>query len=135
MGLPWLIHLIHLIPESVFAVIDPGAQNWNTFRMMCYNRIKSTKDTSLIGRPTLFRHLVNSDLPASELSDERLLREAQVLIGSGTMTGTGTMCFLVYYVKSNPEIHRRLTEELNPIMEGYPHKKPSWAEIEKAEYL
>ncbi|EMD96233.1 hypothetical protein COCC4DRAFT_19072 [Bipolaris maydis ATCC 48331] len=144
MGLPWLIHLIRLIPESILAVIDPGAQNWNTFRMMCYDSIKDTKrekgaqptkDTSLLGRPTLFRHLVNSDLPASELSDERLLREAQVLIGSGTMTTAGTMCFLVYYIKSNPEIHRRLTEELKPIMEGYPHKKPSWAEIEKAEYL
>lgn len=111
---------------------------------MCYDSIKDTKrekgaqpskDTSLSGRPTLFRHLVNSDLPASELSDERLLREAQVLIGSGTMTTAGTMCFLVYYIKANPAIHKRLTEELKPIMEGYPHKKPNWAQIEKAEYL
>ena len=111
---------------------------------MCYDSIKDMKrekgaqpekDTSTLGRPTLFRHLVNSDLPASELSDERLLREAQVLIGSSTMTTAGTMCFLVYYIKANPEICQRLTEELKPIMEGYPQKKPNWAQIEKAEYL
>lgn len=111
---------------------------------MCLDSIKDTKreksanpdkDTSITGRPTLFRHLLNSDLPESELSDERLCREAQVLIGAGTMTTAATMTFLVYYIKANPEIHRRLKEELAPIMKGYPHTKPTWAQIEKAEYM
>lgn len=95
-----------------------------------------SKDTTTIGaRLTLFRHLVNSDLPASELSDERLSREAQVLIGSGTITTAGTLGFICYYILANPAIRRRLAEELKPVMEGYPEKKPTWAQLEKVEYL
>lgn len=95
-----------------------------------------SKDTSSLGgRPTLFRHLVNSDLPPSELSDERLLKEAQVLIGTGTITTAGTLGFLCYYIMSNPAIRKRLEEELKDEMEGYPKKKPSWAELEKLPYM
>lgn len=95
-----------------------------------------SKDTTTTGaRLTLFRHLVNSDLPASELSDERLSKEAQVLIGSGTITTAGTLGFICYYILANPAIRKRLAEELKPVMEGYPEKKPTWAQLEKVEYL
>lgn len=95
-----------------------------------------SKDAVTTGaRPTLFRHLINSDLPASELSDERLSREAQVLIGSGTITTAGTLGFICYYILANPAIRRRLAEELKPVMDGYPEKKPTWAQLEKVEYL
>lgn len=95
-----------------------------------------TKDTSTTGgRLTLFRHLVNSDLPPSELTDQRLSREAQVLIGSGTMTTAGTMGFLCYYIMSNPAIKKHLQEELKDVMEGYPEKKPTWAQLEKLPYF
>ena len=86
-------------------------------------------------RLTLFRHLLNSDLPPSELTDDRLSKEAQVLIGSGTITTAGTMAFICYYVLANPAIRKRLAEELRPVMEGYPAKKPTWAQLEKLEYL
>lgn len=88
-----------------------------------------------MGRPTLFRFLVNSGLPASELSHERLSKEAQVLIGSGTITTAGTMCFIVYHIMANPHVRKRLEEELAPLMADYPAKKPTWAQIEKVEYL
>ena len=95
-----------------------------------------SKDTTTTGaRLTLFRHLVNSDLPSSELTDERLSKEAQVLIGSGTITTAGTMGFICYYIMSNPAIRKRLEEELKPVMEGYPEKKPTWAQLEKVAYL
>lgn len=78
---------------------------------------------------------MNSNLPSSELSEERLLREAQVLIGTGTITTAGTMGFICYYIMANPAIRERLAAELADVMEGYPEKKPSWAELEKVEYL
>ncbi|PMB64430.1 Trichodiene oxygenase [Beauveria bassiana] len=86
-------------------------------------------------RDTLFRHLLNSDLPPSELSEERLSREAQVLIGAGTMTTAGTLAFLCYYILADPAIKERLTTDLTDVMTGYPDKKPTWAELEKVEYL
>ena len=96
---------------------------------------QGSKDTSTMGRPTLFRYLVNSDLPPSELSDQRMSREAQVLIGSGTITTAGTMGFLCYYIMANPTIRKRLGEELMDVMEGYPTKKPTWAQLEKVPYF
>jgi cytochrome P450 len=95
----------------------------------------TSKTPSTSGRLTLFRHLVDSDLPASELTDSRLSREAQVLIGSGTMTTAGTMGFLCYYIMSNPAIRARLADELGPVMKDYPRKKPTWAELEKLPYF
>lgn len=95
-----------------------------------------SKDTTTTGvRLTLFRHLVNSDLPPSELTDERLSKEAQVLIGSGTITTAGTLGFICYYVMANPAIRKRLAEELKGVMEGYPAKKPTFAQLEKVAYL
>ena len=94
-----------------------------------------SKDTSVMGRPTLFRYLVNSGLPPSELSDKRMSREAQVLIGSGTITTAGTLNFLCYYILANPEIRKRLGEELKDVMEGYPAKKPTWSQLEKLPYF
>ena len=95
-----------------------------------------SKDTTKTGtRLTLFRHLVNSDLPASELSDKRPSREAQVLIGAGIITTSQALSFSCYYILANPAIRKRLAEELKPVMEGYPEKKPNWAQLEKVEYL
>lgn len=95
-----------------------------------------SKATSTTGaRLTLFRHLVSSDLPSSELTDERLSREAQVLIGSGTITTAGTLGFICYYIMANPAIRKRLEVELKVVMEGYPEKKPTWAQLEKVAYF
>ena len=95
-----------------------------------------SKDKPMPGaRLTLFRHLVNSDLPPSELTDERLSREAQVLIGSGTITTAGTLGFLFDYIIANPAIRKRLADELKDVMEGYPAKKPTLAQLEKVAYL
>lgn len=96
---------------------------------------EGSKDTTTMGRPTLFRYLVNSDLPPSELSDQRMSREAQVLIGSGTITTAGTLGFLCYYIMADAAIRKRLGEELRGVMDGYPAKKPTWAQLEKLPYL
>ncbi|KAL8663897.1 MAG: hypothetical protein Q9202_003446 [Teloschistes flavicans] len=145
MGLPWLIHLIRLIPESILTRLDPRSQTFNKFKLMCEDHLGTakrekaavgSKDTTKAGgRPNLFRHLLNSDLPPSELTDDRLSKEAQVLIGSGTITTAGTLDFLCYYIMSNPAIRKRLGEELKDVMEGYPQKKPTWAQLEKVAYF
>lgn len=87
------------------------------------------------GPVTIFRHLVNSDLPASELTRERLSKESQVLLGAGTVSTARTLDFISYYIMANPAIRERLTEELKSVMEGYPEKKPTWAQLEKLPYL
>ncbi|KAL2859546.1 cytochrome P450 [Aspergillus pseudodeflectus] len=143
MGLPWLIHLIRLFPVGIVSIINSSAGSFNKFKIMCDEHLSeakreksyTSKTQPASGRLTLFRHLVDSDLPASELTDSRLSREAQVLIGSGTMTTAGTMGFLCYYIMSNPAIRQRLADELGPVMKDYPRTKPTWVELEKLPYF
>ncbi|KAF2967401.1 hypothetical protein GQX73_g6156 [Xylaria multiplex] len=145
MAFPWLIRLIQLIPEHLLMSLDPRSQEFNKFRLMSERHIDEAKrekaasglkDTSMMGGPvTIFRHLVNSDLPASELTRERLSKESQVLLGAGTVSTARTLDFISYYIVANPAIRERLTEELRHDMEGYPERKPTWAQLEKLPYL
>ena len=86
-------------------------------------------------RVSLFNHIVNSDMPESELSTERLAKEAQVLLGAGSASTARTLDFIVYYVLADLRIRTRLQEELRDIMLAYPNVIPSWAELEKLPYL
>ena len=74
-------------------------------------------------------------MPESELSDERLAREAQVLMGGGTASTARTLGFVSYYILANPHIQTRLRKELAEPMSRYPGVVPSWAELEKLPYL
>ena len=86
-------------------------------------------------RVSLFRYILNSDMPESELSVERLTKEAQVILGAGTASSARTLDFISYYVLANPLIRSRLGEELKDVMANYPRETPSWAQLEKLQYL
>lgn len=84
---------------------------------------------------SLFYHILNSEMPESELSDERLAKEAQVLMGGGTATTARTIAYISYYILAKSHICSRLQEELNPVMATYPQRIPSLAELERLPYL
>ncbi|KAL9580169.1 MAG: hypothetical protein Q9203_006412 [Teloschistes exilis] len=78
------------------------------------------------GPVSLFKHILNSDMPESELSDERLAKEAQLLLGAGTASTARTI---------GPEIRARLEQELEKTMASYPADVPSLAALERLPYL
>ena len=84
---------------------------------------------------TLFDHIVNSDLPESELSVERLASEAQVVMGAGTVTTAQTMNFLAVNILSNKDICQRLRDELQQPMKDFPERIPPFSELEKLPWL
>ncbi|KAI9891308.1 MAG: hypothetical protein M1814_002821 [Vezdaea aestivalis] len=142
MNFSWIIQLISLIPESLIAWADPRSQGFNNFKSMANNHIIKAKQDKAAGkkqdpeaRVTLFRHLINTDLPESELSVERLAKEAQVLLGAGTVSTARTLDFICYYIMARPQIRQRLGEEVKDLMAQYPAKHPSWADLEKLPYL
>lgn len=107
---------------------------------MTNQHIEIAKDQKLQGakvgsRPSLLTYLVNSDLPNSELSVERLSKEAQVLLGAGTVSTARTLDFICYYVLANENIHRKLQSELADIMANYPAQIPLFVQLEKLPYL
>nr|POE75125.1 putative efflux pump gsfj [Quercus suber] len=139
------VRLLRYIPWSILMRLDLKAQKFNEFKVLCDDHIKTAKceggtspsqDSFKIGsRPTVLRHLVGSGLPASELSSDRLSKEAQLMIGAGTTTTAGTLNFLTFYVITNPVIRKRLEGELAPLMNEYPARKPSWAELERLPFF
>lgn len=84
---------------------------------------------------TLFDHIVNSDLPESELSIERLASEAQVVMGAGTVTTARTMDYLLVHILLNHRVSERLRDELQEPMKGFPEKIPPYSELEKLPWL
>lgn len=87
------------------------------------------------GTVSLFHHIFDSEMPESELSDDRLAKEAQVLLGGGTASTARTIGYISYYILANPAIRSKLQEELRPVMGTYPEHTPTLAELERLPYL
>ena len=84
---------------------------------------------------SLFHYICDSDMPESERSDERLAKEAQVLMGGGTASTARTLSFISYYLLAQPDIRSKLEQELKGPMAKYPENVPTWAELERLPYL
>jgi cytochrome P450 len=73
---------------------------------------QDSKSRSDSEQPTIFHGLLNSDLPPSELTDERLLGEGQTLVAAGSLTTAHYLKNATYRVLSNPRVLARLKAEL-----------------------
>lgn len=61
---------------------------------------------------TVFHSLLNSELPNSEKSSERLAEEAVLLVGAGTHTTSWALSVATFHLLSQPNTLRKLKEEL-----------------------
>lgn len=61
---------------------------------------------------TVFHSLLNSELPISEKSSERLAEEAVLLLGAGTHTTSWALSVATFHVLSQPDTLRKLKREL-----------------------
>jgi cytochrome P450 len=88
------------------------------------------------GKATIFRHLVNDDsLEESEWSVDRLTKEAQILMGAGSVSPARTLHFVSFYLLANEDMRKRLEDELAEVMADWPETIPTWAQLEKLPYL
>ncbi|OCL09523.1 cytochrome P450 [Glonium stellatum] len=143
---PWIIHIIKWIPSQILVWIDPKSECFNVWRASAKKHIEQVKSdkhrmpeegtSNLGGRPTLFRYIVNnSGLAESDLSVDRLTKEAQILLGAGSVSTARTIHYIVFYLLSNEHMRKRLEEELKDAMAEWPEKKLTWAQLEKVLYL
>jgi cytochrome P450 len=75
----------------------------------------STENTGAhkdLSHPTIFHELLNSNLPDSEKSVERLTDEAQTVIGAGQETVAWILTVITCHLLSNPVVLRKLKIEL-----------------------
>ena len=76
-----------------------------------------------------------SSLADSDLSVDRLTKEAQILLGAGSVSTARTIHFIIFYLLRNVDMRQRLQDELKDIMAAWPQERPKWSELEKLPYL
>lgn len=82
----------------------------------------------------MLHELLDSDLPPAELTVERLNQEANILIGAGSDTVKHTLAVATFYVLNDPDVHRRLYEELLTALPSH-STVLSLSDLEKLPYL
>lgn len=83
---------------------------------------------------TIFTSIIQSDIPKSEITVERLQHEAISVVGAGIETTMRTLTITVFHILDNPQVHKRLKQEL---IEAIPdaEKMPPWETLEKLPLL
>jgi cytochrome P450 len=84
--------------------------------------------------PTVFKELFDSDLPPEEITIERLAEEAQAVVGAGQVTTAHFLKMTSFHVLANPEILRKLKEELKSAM-PIDGSLPPLSKLEQLPYL
>ncbi|KAF2650213.1 cytochrome P450 [Lophiostoma macrostomum CBS 122681] len=135
----WILTIIRTIPEWVTVRMNEELSGpvivQRTFRQeVAALRRQNTKDKNATQAKTIFHTLLESDLPESEKTSERLADEAILLIGAGTHTGSWCLTVLAFHLLSKPELLRRLKDELKSVMPT-PSTKPTLQELEKLPLL
>lgn len=74
-------------------------------------------------------------MPEEERTEERLAKEAQVLLGGGTASTARTIGFASFYILSRPGLRSKLEAELKEPMANWPQQVPTWAELEQLPLL
>jgi len=85
-------------------------------------------------QPTVFKELLHSGLPPEEVTVQRLAEEAQTVVGAGQVTTAHFLKVVSFYILANPEILRKLKEELISAMPS-DGSLPPISELEQLPYL
>jgi cytochrome P450 len=83
---------------------------------------------------TIFHSLLNSDLPASDKTVERLRQEGQLVVGAGSDTVANTLAVTTFHILDNPEKLAKLVEELEKAIPD-PNEPAKLSVVEQLPYL
>ena len=85
-------------------------------------------------KETIFQQILASDLPETELSEDRLVDEGTLIATAGSETTAWAMTITSYHLIRNPKLLTKLRRELTNVM---PNEMdiPSWTVLEKLPYL
>ncbi|TGJ85578.1 hypothetical protein E0Z10_g3226 [Xylaria hypoxylon] len=110
----WLAKVMFWLPDIVVGWIDPLMKNGIQFNKELLTQVTETIENSdKKERPdTIFTSIIQSDIPRSEVTEERLRHEATNLVGAGVETTMRTLAISFYHIPKSPSIQQRLREEL-----------------------
>jgi cytochrome P450 len=104
-------------------------QKW---KIQAEKSMQNLKDDT--SRTTVFRRILESNLPKSEKSLRRLQQEAQAIVFAGTESVSSTLAYGTYQLLANPSKLVKLRAELKRAMPNKNHL-PKWKEVKSLPYL
>ncbi|KAF3008037.1 hypothetical protein E8E14_004587 [Neopestalotiopsis sp. 37M] len=97
--------------------------------------VAADKDTNPDAPPTIVDAIRGADLPPAEKALNRVFEEVGTITGGGFETIANTLRMILYHIYGNPEILRRLREELGSVVIASPASKDSLSNLEQLPYL
>ncbi|KAL2060745.1 hypothetical protein VTL71DRAFT_9387, partial [Oculimacula yallundae] len=136
---PWILPIMQSLPDSFMTWLDPNMKSYFGLQHSIRGQIKEMKsgqrdDSKNADHRTIFYEILNSDLPASEKTDERLAQDGQTVVVAGTLTTAWALCIAVFYLLSQPETLKKLKTELRTVLKG-PASDIKLASLEQLPYL
>ncbi|KAJ9606419.1 hypothetical protein H2200_009380 [Cladophialophora chaetospira] len=155
---PWIVQLFGLLPRSLLRKLDPdmamfqGAKDSvqkQVERVVAEYEDRSTSNPkSSLGKPlqeqegddetvpyrTIFQTVLESNLPPSEKTVERITDEAFVFVVAGGDTTARGLTNALFYLLTHPEWKHKLQEEIDQVMPD-PKSLPSSTVLEKLPIL
>lgn len=92
------------------------------------------KDDSVKEYPTLFHHLLQSNLSPQEKTIEHMTREGFIVVQAGSDTTGIALTVTAFHILNNTTILARVKEELTEALPDS-QAQPTWVELEKLSYL
>ena len=136
---PFLLPLLLALPERLVQILVPDLAaifQWQREWVRQINAIKSGADDGKErgGKPSIFRTLLDSDLPPYDKSVSRLMEDAQTLLAGGSVTTSMALALATYYILSDDHVLRTLTDELATAIID-PARPSPLVDLEKLDYL
>ncbi|KAI0436938.1 cytochrome P450 [Xylaria telfairii] len=135
---PWVFDIVDKIPMRMLAIFDKRLAGADKFDKEIARQIVKVLQTDQphIGIKNVFHEMRDSKhLPPEDKRFSYYQREAGSFIGAGTETTAGALTTLTYFVLANPEVLKKLREELQTVMPKGQKEMPSTATLERLPYL
>jgi cytochrome P450 len=136
--------IVRSTPLSVAVKLVPPVgfmKSWMQRVAIQVRKIKSDPETMQMiktekrRKDTIFAQILSSDLPESELSDQRLIDEGVLIATAGSETTSWAITITTYYLMKDPSVLAKMREELAAveIPEGMP--VAPWQTLEQLPYI
>lgn len=120
--LPWLNDLMMSLPQVVIKYISPSLSMFMEQKHITRQKVEklsSMPKTEWAGKetqPVALSLLESAKLPPAEREIDRVAQDAEMVLMAGTLTTATTLEHLLFWMIDNPDVLRKLKEELKGVM-------------------
>ncbi|KAL5325161.1 hypothetical protein ACEPPN_006284 [Leptodophora sp. 'Broadleaf-Isolate-01'] len=116
----WILPVVRALPDSIMSRLSPDMMLILDWQRDLEHHVQTVIDDIANGTDkhdpvlprTVFHTLIDSNLPAEEISKDRMAQEAQVIIGAGADTTAHALSTITFHLLNSPEKLKKLTKEL-----------------------